>query len=315
VWRAIMLTRKISILSMFAGLALATLPAFSQEIPTEGPVPTTALINLEAKQGVTPDVTMLRLQVNRKDSPITTVSPVVPASAQVAILLDDGLRSSFANQVSDFAKFINQLPTGTKVLVGYMEQGTVRSAGGFSTNHEQVASQLRLPFSSPGLSASPYFCLSEFVKHWPSNEPGSRFVLMVTNGVDPYNGRPTIMNQNSPYVQTAQEDAERAGVAVYSIYYNNAGMRGGLISGQNYLAQVAEATGGQSFYQGTITPPSLGPYLDEFGKAIAESYSLNFLVSNAHEKKDTLTQIKVTTRQKGVKVHAPDSVRPGVVEQ
>jgi hypothetical protein len=309
------LQRSIVISTIFAGLAMASVPAFAQEVPTEGPVPTTALINLEAKKGVTPDPAMLRLQVNRKDSPITTVSPVVPASAQVAILIDDGLRTSFANQVDDFAKFINQLPAGTKVMVGYMQNGTVRSAGGFSTNHEEVASQLRLPFSSAGINASPYFCLSEFVKHWPSNEPGSRFVLMVTNGIDPYNGRPSVLNQDSPYVQTAQEDAQRAGVAVYSIYYGGAGMRGGLLSGQNYLQQVAQATGGQSFYQGTITPPSLAPYLDEFGRAIAESYSLNFMVSNVHEKKDTLTQIKVTTSQKGVKVHAPDSVRPGVVEQ
>jgi len=310
-----MLTRKISIYSLFASLALATVPAFSQEVPTEGPVPTTALINLEAKKGVTPDPTMLRLQVNRKDSPITTVSPVIPSSAQVAILLDDGLRASFASQVSDFATFINQLPAGTKVLVGYMQNGIIRSEGGFSTNHEQVASQLRLPFSSAGISASPYFCLSEFVKHWPSDEPGARFVLMITNGVDPYNGSTSVLNQDSPYVQTAQDDAQRAGVAVYSIYYGNSGIRRGLISGQNYLQQVAEATGAQSFYQGTITPPSLAPYLDQFSKAIAESYSLNFMVSSAHEKKDTLTQIKVTTSQKGVKVHAPDSVRPGVVEQ
>ena len=152
-----MLTRnyKMFFSTVLAGLAIAAVPAFSQEVPTEGPVPTTALINLEAKNGVTPDPTMLRLQVNRKDSPITTVSPVVPASAQVAILIDDGLRSSFGNQVEEFAKFINQLPAGTKVLVGYMQNGTIRSAGGFSTNHEEVASQLRLPFSSGGHQREP----------------------------------------------------------------------------------------------------------------------------------------------------------------
>ncbi len=295
------LHRTMMISTIFAGLAVASVPAFAQEVPTEGPVPTTALISLEAKKGVTPDPSMLRLQVDRKDSPITTVTPVVPAGAQVAILIDDGLRASFGNQVDDFAKF--------------MQNGTIRSAGGFSANHEEVASQLRIPMSIAGTSASPYFCLSEFVKHWPSNEPGSRFVLMITNGVDPYNGSTSVLNQDSPYVQEAQEDAQRAGVAVYSIYYGGAGMRRGLVSGQNYLIQVAEATGGQSFYQGSIPPPSLAPYLDEFAKAIAESYSLNFMVSNGHEKKDSLTQIKVTTSQKGVKVHAPEGVHAGVVEQ
>ena len=66
------------------------------------------------------------------------------------------------------------------------------------------------------------------------------------------------MNQDSPYVQTAQDDAERAGVTVYSVYLPQSCQRGarGSFSGQSYLAQVGEATGGQSFNIGTITPPS-----------------------------------------------------------
>jgi hypothetical protein len=195
-----------------------------------------------------------------------------------------------------------------------MQNGIVRSEGGFSTNHAAVAAQLRIPMSAAGVDASPYFCLSDFVKHWPSNEPGARFVLMVSNGVDPYNGRPSIMNQDSPYVQTAQEDAQRAGVAVYSIYYGESGLRGGRgsFSGQSYLQQVGEATGGESFYQGTITPPSLGPYLKQFDKAIAESYTVSFNVNSAGSKGNTLTQIKLTSSQPGVKIHAPQSVHPGL---
>jgi hypothetical protein len=289
----------------------------AQETPAEGPVPTTALITVQSKSGAPLDPALLRLQVSRRETPITSVTPVAPAAAQVAILIDDGLRFTFGSQIGEFTDFINQLPAGTKVLVGYMQNGTVRGNPGFSANHEAVAAQLRIPMSVAGVDASPYFCLSEFVKHWPANEPGARFVLMITNGVDPYNGRPSIMNQNSPYVQTAQEDAERAGVAVYSIYYGEAGLRGGRgsFSGQNYLQQVAEATGGESFYMGTITPPSLAPYLSQFDKAIAQSYTVSFNVSAARERRDTLTQIKLTTSQPGVKIHAPENVHPGVYLQ
>ena len=167
----------------------------------------------------------------------------------------------------------------------------------------------------PGCAAaSPYFSLSTFVKNRPSNQPGARLVLMITNGIDPYNGRPSVLNQDSPYVQTAQEDAERAGVAVYSIYYGDAGMHGGSFSGQSYLSQVAEATGGELFNMGSIPPPSFAPYLKEFRKAILESYSVSFLASANNEKRDTLTQIKVTTEQAGVKIHAPEGVHPGVNE-
>jgi hypothetical protein len=305
---------KILIPMLLAAMGCAAGPVFAQEPVAEGPVPTTALITLEAKKGVTPDPSMLKLQVDRHDSPITAVTPVTPAAAQVAILIDDGLRFSFGSQIDEFKNFIGALPPGTKVLVGYMQNGTVRSEG-FSTDHEAVASQLRITNSIPGIDASPYFCLSDFVKHWPSNEPGARFVLMITNGIDPYNGRPSVMNQDSPNVETAQDDAQRAGVAVYSIYYGGAGMRAGTFSGQNYLQQVADATGGLSFYQGTITPPSLAPYLNQFSKAIAESYSVRFMVSNIKEKRGSLTQIKLTSTQPGVKVHAPQSVHPGLVEE
>ncbi len=140
--------------------------------------------------------------------------------------------------------------------------------------------------------------------------------MMLTNGVDPYNGSTSIMNQDSPYVQTAQEDAQRAGVAVYSIAYNEAGRRSrrGSFSGQSYLNQVAEATGAQSFYQGIGNPVSLGPFLTEFRKSIDESYTINFM-ANVGGKHNPLTRIKLKSSQPGVKIHAPDSVRPGVVQQ
>jgi hypothetical protein len=299
--------------ALLAGFAVATVPMIAQA-PTEGPVPTTALITVQSKSGTPLDPSLLKLQIDRHEAPITSVTPVTPAAAQVAILIDDGLRFTFSSQLQEFTDFINQLPAGTKVFVGYMQNGVVRGSQGFSADHAAVAAQLRIPTSVAGVDGSPYFCLSEFAKHWPSNEPGARFVLMISNGVDPYNGRPSIMNQDSPYVQNAQEDAQRAGVAVYSIYYGESALRGarGSFSGQSYLQQVAEATGGDSFYQGTITPPSLAPYLKEFSSAIAESYTVSFNVSSAREKNDTLTQIKLTTSQPGVKIHAPQNVHPGV---
>lgn len=298
-------------------LAIGFTPMRAQDAPVEGPVPTKALITVTSKTGTPLDPAQLKLQVNRHEAPITSVVPVKPGTAQIAILIDDGLRGSVSLQLNDIKNFISGLPAGTSVLVGYMQNGTVRSDGGFTTDREAILSQLRIPISSAGISASPYFCLSEFVKHWPSNDPGARFVLMITNGVDPYNGSTSILNQDSPYVQTAQEDAERAGVAVYSIYYGDAGFRGGRgsFSGQSYLQQVAEATGGTSYNQGTIPPPSFTPYLKEFANSIAESYTVNFMASSAREKRDSLTQIKLTTSQPGVKIHAPASVHPGTEQQ
>jgi hypothetical protein len=297
--------------TLVAGSAMALM---AQEIPNEGPVPTTVVIQANSKHDEPLNPALLKLEVNRHESPITAVTPISPRATQVAILIDDGARHSFSLQIRDIQDFINSLPKGTEVFVGYMQNGEVRSEGGFSANHEQVASQLRQTLSMPGIAASPYFSLSTFVKQWPSTKRVARMVLMITNGVDPYNGRPSVLNQNSPYVQTAQEDAQRAGVAVYSIYYADSGMQGGSFSGQSYLSQVAEATGGELFNLGTIPPPSLAPYLKQFSKAITESYAVSFLASANNEKRDTLTPIKVTTEQAGMKIHAPEGVHPGVNE-
>jgi hypothetical protein len=296
---------------MLSGIAFVTAGAVAQEIANEGPVPTSALISVSSKKNVQLNPEMLKLQVNRHDAPITAVTPLVPQKAQVAILIDDGLRGSFGLQLDEIKQFLTELPPGTQALVGYMQNGAVRTRG-FSANHEEVASELRIPMSTGGISSGPYFALSDFVKQWPSSPGVTRIVLLITNGVDPYNGRPSVMNQDSPYVQTAQEDAERAGVAVYSIYYPDAGMRGGSSSGQNYLSQLAEATGGQSFYQGNIPPVSFKPYLDQFRRAILESYTVSFRASANREKRDTLTQIKISSSQPGVKVIGPENVHPGV---
>lgn len=288
------------------------LPASAQELPNEGPVPTTALISVQSKNDAPFNASALKLEVNGHAAEIASVASVSKQGVQVALLIDDGLRGNFGLQLNDIKQFIQTLPQGTQVLVGYMRNGTVASRG-FTTSLAAAANEVRIPFSTPGISASPYFCLSEFVKHWPGQGNAARTVLMITNGVDPYNGSTSIMNQDSPYVQSAQNDAQRAGVAVYSIYYADAGFRGrrGSFSGQSYLNQVAEATGGESFYQGTITPPSLKPYLDEFRKSLGESYLIAFGASANREKNNTLVPIKLKSEQGGVKIHAPQAVHPG----
>ena len=121
-----------------AGLVMAALPVFGQGMPVEGPVPTTATITVMSKSGAPLDPAMLTLKVNNQDTPILSVRPVPPPAAQIAILIDDGLRFTFGNQLTDFADFINALPPRTKVLVGYMQNGTVRGMSTFTENHQAV---------------------------------------------------------------------------------------------------------------------------------------------------------------------------------
>jgi hypothetical protein len=293
----------------------SALPLLAQELPNEGPVQTQAMISVESKDAARLDPATVKVEVNGHATTLTSITPIRQGSTQIAILIDDGLRSSFGTQLDELKKFITMLPPNTQVMVGYMRNGTVDATQGFSTEHEAVAKSVRMPLSAPGVSASPYFCLEDFVKRWPSRVDGARFVLMLTNGVDPYNGSTSMLNQNSPYVEQAQEAAQRAGVAVYAIAYNDAGFgnRGerAQFSGQSYLAQVAQATGGQSLYNGMGNPVSLSPFLKEFQSSSAESYTATFMASANHEKPNTLARLKITTSQPRLKLHAPEAVHPG----
>lgn len=300
-------------LTITAAFLLAAAPVMRAQ--QEGPVPTTTIVHIEAK-GRPVDPSMLTLQLRGKPVAIDSLTPATGQGVELAILIDDGLRTSFALQLKDLDNFIQGLPPSVKVLVGYMRDGSVSAKTGFTNDHEVLSKQIRIPFSAPGISASPYLCLSDFVKQWPSRTRAARVVLMITNGVDPYNGSTSVLNQDSPYVQQATDDAIRAGAAIYALYYGNTGMRGGSanFSGQSYLSQIADATGGESLWQGTSNPVNVSPYLKELGKALNETYLLAFQAPIGNDRHHDLVPMKVKSNVSGVKVHGPNAVQPGVDE-
>ncbi|WP_158941444.1 hypothetical protein [Granulicella sp. S190] len=317
------MTRYLLALTLLA--ATTTVAARAQE----GPTPTQALVVFDSKTPASPTAQDLTIKVDNRVAQLSDLAAIPPGGAQVALLIDDGLRTSVAREMNNLRSFITSLPPGTEVFVGYMTNGTVfpgTGANGFTSDLAAVAQGIRIPSGIPGSSASPYFCLSDFVKNWPGRAENQlspvqrnaapahrpRFVLMITNGVDPYNGSTSPLNQDSPYVSSAVTDAQRAGVPVYSIFFNDAGFgRGrGSFSGQNYLAQLAEGTGGLSLYQSTgQNPVSMAPYLKQFQEAIAKTFVATFPV-DANKK---MVNLKLSTSLPKTKLRAPTQVRPGTI--
>lgn len=285
---------------------------------------TQALVNVDAKSTPPANASVVTVSVNDRKEPLTAWEPVVPANAQVALLIDDGLRQSVGRELDNLRKFVRSLPPGVEVMVGFMQHGRVVSEQPFTADHVLAASTFRLPDGVPGMSASPYFCVSDFVKHWPGTGSSSdgnaigatsprkaRFVLMLSDGVDLYNGSTSVMNQDSPYVAAAVIDAQRAGVAVYAIYFGAAGIRGDSAdnSGQSYLSQLTQGTGGVNFWQGTGNPVSMAPFLAQFQRAIAESYIATFDAPMGNNPQKDMVRVKFSSPK--TKLHAPEEVRAG----
>lgn len=309
-----MLTPHFRFTPLFLTLTLSAAGLMAQQ---EGPRTTQILLRADSKAETIPTASAINLELNNKSIPVTALSPVKPNGTQIALLIDDGLSRDAGVQLPDLKQFATTLRPGTELLVGYMTNGRVQIVVPFTTDYAAAAGRIRLPFSAPGQSASPYLCLSDFVKRWPGQQEGSsrskaRFVMMITNGVDPYNGSTSITNQDSPYVTESIDDANRAGVAVFSIYYHDAGMGGGSasFSGQSYLNQVAEGTGGKSYYEGLGDPVALLPFLKQFQHDISETYVATFTADNGNSR-GRLERLKVSTSVPKLKLRHAESVRSG----
>ncbi len=262
-------------------------------------MPVHLLVTVEPRHGSSvPEITRADVMVyeGRDRDQVTDWVPAQGehAALELFILLDDGSGSSLGTQLDELRRFITAQPASTKIGLAYMQNGAARIEQSPTSDHALAAKALRLPMGVGGINASPYFSLSDLVKHWPES-PARREVLMVSDGIDRYYGSGDL---DDPYLATAIDDAERAGIVVFDIYTPGAGHFGHSYWqsywGQIYLSRVAEETGGESYYIGfTGAPVSFDPYLEDMGRHLDHQYWLTF---NAKlQKKSGWQRIKVTT--------------------
>ena len=63
----------------------------------------------------------------------------------LAILIQDDLVSSISNELKGLAEFINHLPAGSRVMIGYIRSGTLDVRRKFTADLERAAKGLRAP--------------------------------------------------------------------------------------------------------------------------------------------------------------------------
>ena len=252
----------------------------------------------------------LKVKVNGKDSNVTNFAHLTgPASPlEIVVLIDGAARTSLGEQFNDISGFVKEMPSDSKIAIAYMENGRAALAGPFSSNAAQVLNGLHMSAGAPGSNASPYFCLSDLAKNWPSKDlTARREVLMITDGVDNYERR---FDPDDPYVNAAINDSVRAGLVVYSIYWRDMGRMNSTeyasYDGQNLLQLVSQATGGNAYWQGTGNPVSFEPYLTDLRRRFNHQYGLSFAASL--KDKPEIESLKLELKVPSAKVEAPQKV-------
>jgi hypothetical protein len=298
--------------ALAAAMALFAVPAAfaadNTSMEGQGRAVVTVVHGQELPGGISQQA--LQLKVDGKESNITGWTQLrgPQNKIELVVLIDDGARSSLGTQLSDIAKFIGSLPPNAKVAVAYMINGRAAFTGPLTADRNAVEHQLHLPLAgAAGISASPYFCLSDLAKNWPSRDARARReVVMVTDGVDNYNLR---YDPNDPYVQAAIDDSVRAHLIVYSVYWTSSGRFDrttyGSNDGQNLLAQVAEATGGNSYWQGFGNPVSFQPYFEDINQRLQNQYEIDFMAPLGSKPQMESLRLKVNAP---AKVEAPQQV-------
>lgn len=292
------------------GLLASLSPAFAQSSDGVQAQTVVTIMGKNAEAPAAPQQSDFKIQVNGKTAQITDLVPLRGdrAGLELVILIDGAARTSLGRQMNDIQQFVQSLPSTTEVGIAYMQNGRAVFAQPFTADKDQALKSLHLPGGVSGVSASPYFCLTDLAKEWPSKNPGSRReVVMVTDGVDPYNLR---FDPEDPYLQSAINDSIRAGLIVNSIYWRNEGRIDRSLyqtnAGQSLLDIVCDATGGRSYWQGTGNPVSFTPYFEDLSRRLQNQYELGF-ITPAKAKPDVST-LKVKLTMPNAKLDAAQRV-------
>jgi VWFA-related protein len=224
----------------------------------------------------------------------------------LAVLIDDSLRSSIANQWSDLRAFLMAQPQTTYVAVAYARNGIAMVAQDFTTDHALAAKALRLPLGNLGAATSPYLSVQDWIKRWPVSGQRSSIILL-SSGIDYFRGGPATLD---PDLDTTVARAQKQNINVWTIYARDAG-RGGrgsfrAFNWQSNLDRLSQQTGAESYSLGLEEPVDLKPYFDRIQMNLNNQYLLAFVGDGGQKGK--YESVKVTSEVQKVGFLTPSEV-------
>ncbi|MGB8459742.1 MAG: hypothetical protein WCE50_18610 [Candidatus Acidiferrum sp.] len=224
----------------------------------------------------------------------------------LALLIDDSLESSVANQWSDLRAFIMAQPESTYIAVAYARNGSAMVAQDFTKDHALAAKTLRLPLGNAGAFTSPYLALQDWIKRWPDSME-RKSIMLFSSGIDYFRGG---FDPIDPDLDTTVEHAQKKNINIWSIYVPDAGHIGRrpfrAFNAQSNLSRLSEETGAEAYYLGLDMPVTLKPYFDEIQRHLDNQYLLTFVGDGG--KKGKFETVRTVTEVPNVQIMTPSAV-------
>jgi hypothetical protein len=202
----------------------------------------------------------------------------IDAPLNIAILIQDDLTSSVGNELGVTRDFIRSLPTGSRVMVGYITAGSLQVRQPFTTELNRAANSLRIPIASTSASAyNPYVEVIEALKKFDSSWQGHNAVLLISDGLDTSRGFDVDSAGHTIDLERAINEAKRRNTAIFSFYAPSVGLtsRSRLAAnyGQSSLNRVSHDTGGRAFFQGASGFVTFDSYFNRLRSELNRVYA------------------------------------------
>ena len=273
-------------------------------------IPISIFTKQELKDNQTEEIVRadrLIVRENNEEQEILSIRSVTGSSLALAVLIQDDLTSEFNNQLRDVARFIRNLPTGSRVMVAYLRGGSMQIRQRFTDDLEEAANSLRIAVGSSSVAPrSPYDGVEDALKRFDALPNGRRAILLVSDGVDVSNGIDGSSPVQSLDLDNAILKAQRRGVAVYSFYSPTSTTQRGnsrlILNGQGSLNKLSEETGGRAFFQGSVAPVSFEPFFRDLALLLNRQFALTYLSTNS---KKGYYKVQVQSTNPEVKIEHP----------
>src|SRR5579864_1698199 len=247
---------------------------------------------------------------DKKPCPVADLTPMSSSSEklQLAILIDQSSTMRLGQQSKDISQFIDALPPDSSIAVAYAMNGTVMMQQTFTTDRAAVNKVLHLTTGPSAGNTAIYEALASLIKKWPHNTI-RREVLLISDGIDDTYGLQQTEPGQNPSLERAIQLAQQENITVFSIFVGSGrATRNRFLNmnGQGSLANLTASTGGYAFSQGTQTPISFRPFLDDLQKMLSQQYLLTF--RPAPSRKPGYHDLKAAVEIPHVKLLAPTRI-------
>lgn len=225
----------------------------------------------------------------REDGEMQTIlSQRTPTESPLtlAILFQDDLVSSVSSEARGIADFVRNQPGGSRVMVGYIRQGSLEVRRKFTNELDRAAQSVRPPLGLASASPfNPFVEVIEGLRRFDSQPLGRRAMIVISDGLDVSRGVDSSNAGQSLDLQRAITEAQRRSVAIYSIFVPSIGSAGQNLNlnGQGCLERLSSETGGRAFFQGISAPVSFDPFLKEINTLLGKQIALTYLSTHPNK--------------------------------